>query len=76
MEHLHLVVYIKAWKHPCGMVVEKQLSTALDIQLAIHLLHPLKDVLVLLPQILVIVKTYLPHTMDSFKPFTTYLPKV
>ena len=71
MKHLHLIVYIKAGKHPCGMVVEKQLASAFDIQLAIHFLHPLKDVLVLLPQIPVIVKTYLPHTMDSFKPFTT-----
>ena len=57
LEDLHLVVGIEARKDAGSMVVEQQLSAALDVELALDLGFSFKDILFLLLKISFVVKT-------------------
>ena len=62
LEDTHLHAGFEAGKHTGGVVVEKQLAAALDIEFPVTVLNPLKDVTGLLPEVFVIVKTDSAHS--------------
>ena len=66
-QHPDLAVRLKAWQHPAGVMVVKQLPAELQIQLPAELCAALADVLRLHAQVLLVVKTrFHPHIPPLF----------
>ena len=61
LEDLHLVVGVEPGKDSRGVVVEKKLAAAFDIELSLYPVHPLKDISFLLLEISFVVKPDFTH---------------
>ena len=71
-QHLHLAVGQKAGQNPGGVVVVEKLASKLHVKLAPKQLDPLPNLLRLGAEILLVVKTDVPHSTCSPVPFKLY----